>query len=253
MEQISFQKEGKSEFGDLNTKNKKLIIVNDFSTKKFGTIIHQNQNFYQNINLLLPKNHKVILNPSYSLKKENLKKSNDHIYSLSNSNLNNLLMKSTEENLISDINNIENLFSKNSLPNLKRVGTKGESLKKKKDESFLKNAVKLFHKLLMKENEQNEKEEKNKSKNKSTKVINNKIIKDIQNEKNKILSKQKNGSDKNSSSNDIIHNTNTFKSSENKEKRKSSISQDYNNNNKKDKTQKRKTLNKKENLKIKTL
>ena len=252
MEQISIQDKEKNKNGDLNTKNKKIIIVNDFSTKKFETIIHQNHNIYQNINLLLPKNHKVILNPSYSLKKENSKKYYENIYSLSNSNLNNILMKSTEENLISDINRIENLFSKNSLPKIKKVETKRESLKKKKDESFIKNAIKLFHKLLIKEKDKIEKDEKIKSKNKSTETLNYKILKDIRNEKNKILSKQGNESDKHISGFNKIRNTKTIKSSQSKVKRKSLNSNEYSNSNK-DKSLKKKNQNKKENLKIKTL
>ena len=99
---------GKSDFHDIiniNQEQNAIDITNNYSTKKFSTIIQQKKNILKNLNTLLStKSNKEIFNPSKSSKKNGLKKEKTISNSLTNSNI---LMRSTEENLITNINNKE--------------------------------------------------------------------------------------------------------------------------------------------------
>ena len=188
---------------DSNKNNKKLLILNDNSIKKCGTGFFQNQNSYQNIELLLSKNNKAFLNPNILSKKEKLDKNVIKSNSLTNSNI---LLKSTEENLIENINNInnKNIISKNTMKNPELNGNI-ENLKF--DGTLLKNAVNFFQKILLKEKELNEQNEKKSFS--STKVISSKLLEDIEKEKNKIVSKHFKNSAMNSSNLNRIRNSKT--------------------------------------------
>ena len=100
----------------------RLGLLNDYSSKKFGTIIETNPGFRQNINLLISPHYKPIFNPNSILKGEKSNLSKKNLNDLSNSNA---LMKSTEENLISAVNG-EIVVSRNSKSN----GSKINSIKK---------------------------------------------------------------------------------------------------------------------------
>ena len=77
--------------------------------------------------------------------------------------------------------------------------------------NFLKNAIRFFQKVLLKENELNEqnKKEEHNTKNCSTKIISRKLLQDIEKEKNKIVSKRKRNSAMFSSNFNHIHNAKT--------------------------------------------
>ena len=144
-----------------NIKYKKLSIAKEVSSPRFGTGLFNNQNSYNNINLLLSKNIKSIFN-----RKTQSKNISNLTNSLTNSNI---LMKSTEQNLISLINN-DILFSKISLSNINDKSSKEDSPSIKLGSNFTinkKNKFKHFNK---------------------TKIENSKIIKDIEKENNKIIS-----------------------------------------------------------------
>ena len=173
---------GKSDFHDIiniNQEQKALDITNNYSTKKFSTIIQQKKNILKNLNTLLStKSNKEIFNPSKSSKKNGLKKEKTITNSLTNSNI---LMRSTEENLITNINNKEEKL----LSKISNIESKKDLL----ENTFIKNVVKLFNKVIMKEREQNE---QTKSKNRSSsKIIGCELIKDIEKEKNKFYNKAK--------------------------------------------------------------
>ena len=117
------------------------IISNDYSTKKFGSVIYQNKNLYFEMNKLFSRNNKINLNPSELSKKgSSINKSSLITNSLSNSNI---LLKSKEENLIQSINNNDALFPANSLKN---INTKKDSKKniKKFNKVILKNVINVF-------------------------------------------------------------------------------------------------------------
>ena len=176
-------------------KDKKLAILSDYSLKKYGTGILQNKNVYQNIELLLSKNHKAFINPNILSKKDNLESNNIKSNSLTNSNI---LLKSTEENLIENINNNsnKNIILKNAKKTAKKSISNDDTKNTKFEGTFLKNAINFFQKVLLKENELNEKNEPDEqnSKNCSTKIISSKLLQDIEKEKNKIVSKRKRNS-----------------------------------------------------------
>ena len=188
-----------------NKKLKKLSIHNDSSIKKCGTGILKNQNGYQNIELLLSKNNKAFLNPNILSKKEKLENNFIKSNSLTNSNI---LLKSTEENLIENINNNnKNIIPKKSVINMKNSTLNGDSENSKLEGTFLKNAISFFQKVLLKEKELNEQGEK--KSNCSTKIISSKLLEDIEKEKNKIVSKQIRKSAMLSSNNNKIRNSRT--------------------------------------------
>ena len=178
------------------------IISNDYSTKKFGSVIYRNKNLYFDMNKLFSQNNKINLNPSELSKKgSSINKSSLIINSLSNSGI---LLKSTEENLIQSINNNDALFPANSLKN---INTKKDSKKniKKFNKAILKNVIKFYQKLFSQENEVLEKNKDSKPRNRSsTKIINIKLIEEIEKERNKIIEEQKKNSIMLSASN--IHN-----------------------------------------------
>ena len=204
MDKRSIHKNKTDKENKIKKKNTKISSFSNYSTKKFGTLIQPKQNIYQDINSILPKKHS---------KKNISTKSINGSNSLSNSNI---LMKSTEENLISNININENLFSKFSKKAPKKMNSVGAPKIEKIKGAFLKNAIKLFQKILIKEKEQIEKNEIKTKNNSSTKVIRNKLIKDIINEKNKIeIEKRKMSSELFEDINNIPQN---FKFGENKKK-----------------------------------
>ena len=167
-------------------------------------------------------------------------------------------MKTTEENLISRINN-ETLLSKNSITNRSRKHSsqKSVSVKNKETESILKNALNFFNKKLGLENE-----EENKKKG-STKILNCKIIEEIEKEKNKIISRRKRNSALFSNFNKFNNKSPFFKFGENKKERMSRASNGsigmnnniINNNNKKGKPFRRRfsIFSGRESLQIKSL
>ena len=204
-------------------KKRKFSIIKDFSTPKFASGIGHNHQSHQNLNLLISQNYKSIFNPNSAFKKENSEQPKIRLNDLSNSNA---LMKTTEENLISNVNN-ETLISKNSITNgttrsKRRSIKKSESVKNKLEGTILKNALNFFNNKLKLENEDEIKH------NSSTKILNNKIIEDIEREKNKLMSKQrKRNSAFFSNFNNISNNINInpmFKFGENKKKKKSKYS-----------------------------
>ena len=92
-----------------NIKKNLSISSNEYTTKKFCSLIQQNKNIYLDINKLFSKNHKTVLNPSILSKKgSSINKSSIRTNSLSNSNI---LLKMTEENLLQSINNNEEILS----------------------------------------------------------------------------------------------------------------------------------------------
>ena len=180
--------------------------------------IGETPKFNQNLNLLISQNYKSIFNPNIAFKKENSDQAKIRLNDLSNSNA---LMKTTEENLISNINN-ETLISKNSNINKtnrskRRSIKKSESVKNKLEKTILKNALNFFNNKLKSEND---KQIKHKS---STKIINNKIIEEIEKEKNKLISQQrKRKSAFFSNFNNITNNISPrFKFGENRKRKKS--------------------------------
>ena len=185
------------------------IKSNEYCTKKFGSVILKNKNIYLDVNKLYSKNQKSILNQSILPKKgSSINKSLNETNSLSNSNI---LLKSTEENLLQSLNNNDDMFSKKSLKNIRKVLSKKDSKKSlnKLEGRILKSVIKFYQKFFSKENELIENDEDNKPKNKSsTKIINIKLIEEIEKERNKILEEQKRNSSFQSSSN--IPNRNSF-------------------------------------------
>ena len=185
------------------------IKSNEYCTKKFGSVILKNKNIYLDVNKLFSKNQKSILNQSILPKKgSSINKSLNETNSLSNSNI---LLKSTEENLLQSLNNNDDIFSKKSLKNIRKVISKKDSKKSlnKLEGRILKSVIKFYQKFFSKENELIENNEDNKPKNKSsTKIINIKLIEEIEKERNKILEEQKRNSSFQSSSN--IPNRNSF-------------------------------------------
>ena len=104
-------KSKKNENDDLKKNIKKNLSIssNEYTTKKFCSLIQQNKNIYLDINKLFSKNHKTVLNPSILSKKgSSINKSSIRTNSLSNSNI---LLKTTEENLLQSINNNEEILS----------------------------------------------------------------------------------------------------------------------------------------------
>ena len=201
-------------------KKRKFSIIKDYSTPKFASGIGETPKFNQNLNLLISQNYKSIFNPNSAFKKENSDQAKIRLNDLSNSNA---LMKTTEENLISNINN-ETLISKNSNiiktnRSKRRSIKKSESVKNKLEGTILKNAINFFNNKLKSENDE---EIKHKS---STKILSNKLLEDIEKEKNKIISHQrKRKSAFFSNFNNITNNLNVnpmFKFGENKKKKKS--------------------------------
>ena len=193
----------------------RLSLNNDYSIKKPSTLIENNPEFKQKLNLLISPNYKSIFNPNSIFKGEKSNISKNKLNDLSNSNA---LMKTTEENLISGVNE-EFIVSKNSKINLtkRKSIVKSESLNNKLSAAgILKNALNFFHRKSINEEE--------KAKNRSTsKIISNKIFEEIEKEKNKILTQQKKR--RNSAYFDGINNNyfNQFinKTKENKKKKKS--------------------------------
>ena len=165
-------------------KHKKLSLPYDFSTKKYGSGIEDNQKIQQKINLLLSQNYKSIFNPYSFFKKENPNKAKRISIDISNSNA---LMKTTEENLISNIND-ESLFPQNSLSNyIKRSSLrKSDSVKNKIEGTLLKNVLNFF-----KKNSFNEIENFGLKRKNSSKIITSQLMKEIEKENNKIISQQK--------------------------------------------------------------
>ena len=201
-------------------KKRKFSIIKDYSTPKFSSGIGETPKFNQNLNLLISQNYKSIFNPNSAFKKENSDQAKIRLNDLSNSNA---LMKTTEENLISNVNN-ETLISKNSNLNKtnrskRRSIKKSDTVKNKLEGTILKNAINFFNNKLKSENDE---EIKHKS---STKILSNKLLEDIEKEKNKIISHQrKRKSAFFSNFNNITNNLNVnpiFKFGEIKKKKKS--------------------------------
>ena len=182
------------EYPKINIKKKLTIQSNDYSTKKFGSVIQRNKNIFHDINKLYTKNQNRVLNPSILSKKgSSMNKISNNINSLSNSNI---LLKTTEENLLQNINN-NDIFPKKSLKNIKKLIPKKDSKKNldKLENKILKNVIRFYRKFFSSENEILENSQGKKQKNKSsTKILNIKIIKEIEKEKNKIISEQKKNS-----------------------------------------------------------
>ena len=176
----------------LELKKNLSIKSNEYSAKKFGSVILRNKNIYLDVNKLYSKNQMALLNPSTLSKKgSSMNKSLNGSISLSNSNT---LLKSTEENLIHNINNKEHSLSKKSLKNLRKVISKKDSKKSlnKLEGKILKNVIKFYQKFFSKENEIIKNDQDNKPKNNSsTKIINIKLIEEIEKERNKIIAEQK--------------------------------------------------------------
>ena len=212
MEKLEIRKNKTDKGNKLKKKAAKLKYSGNYSTKQFSNYIQPNQNVFQDINSLL----------SNQTKTDSSKISFGGSISSSNSNI---LLNSNEENSNSNLNNISNnekLFSKISKAIPKKMKSIGYSRKSNLEGEFLKNAVKLFHKILIKENEQNVMKEKFASSiNNSTKVIGSNLIQDILNEKNKIISRRsrKYSEDKNKSN---YNSSIFFKFGENKSKKISS-------------------------------
>ena len=111
------------EYPKINIKKKLTIQSNDYSTKKFGSVIQRNKNIFLDINKLFSKNQNRVLNPSILSKKgSSMNKKSNNINSLSNSNI---LLKTTEENLLQNININNDIFPKKSLKNIKFTAKKG--------------------------------------------------------------------------------------------------------------------------------
>ena len=215
MEKLEIRKNRTYKGNKLKKKAPKLKFSGNYSTKQFSNYIQPNQNVFQDINSLL----------SNQTKTDSSKISYGGSISSSNSNI---LLNFNEENSNSNLNNISNnekLFSKISKAIPKKMKSIGYSRKSNLEGEFLKNAVKLFHKILIKENEQNVIKEKFASSiNSSTKVIGSNLIQDILNEKNKIISKRSRKSAKFLEDNNNSYNNSStfFKFGENKNKKISS-------------------------------
>ena len=214
MEKLEIRKNKTYKGNKLKKKATKLKISGNYSTKQFSNYIQPNQNVFQNINSLL----------SNQTKTDSSKISYGGSISSSNSNI---LLNSKEKNLnsnLKNINNNERLFKiSKAIP--KKMKSMGSSRKSNLDGEFLKKAVKLFHKILIKENEQNVMKEKFAARNNSsTRVIGSKLIQDILNEKNKIISKRSRKSAKFLEDNNNSYNNSStfFKFGENKNKKISS-------------------------------
>ena len=199
------------EYPKINIKKKLTIQSNDYSTKKFGSVIQRNKNIFLDINKLFSKNQNRVLNPSILSKKgSSMNKKSNNINSLSNSNI---LLKTTEENLLQNINNNNDIFPKKSLKNIKKLLPKKDSKKNldKLENKILKNVIKFYRKFFSSENEILENSQEKKQKNKSsTKILNIKIIKEIEKEKEKIISEKKRNSVMKCSSSSNIHNLENF-------------------------------------------
>ena len=211
MEKLEIRKNRTYKGNKLKKKATKLKISGNHSTKLFSNYIQPNQNVFQNINSLL----------SNQTKTDSSKISYGGSISSSNSNI---LLNTKEENLnsnLKNINNNERLFKiSKAIP--KKMKSMGSSRKSNLDGEFLKKAVKLFHKILIKENEQNVMKEKFAARNNSsTRVIGSKLIQDILNEKNKIISKRSRKSAKFLEDNNNSYNNSStfFKFGENKNKK----------------------------------
>ncbi len=183
-------KKNESEINQKKKIKKNLSVTNnDYSTKKFWSVIQQNKNMFLDINKLLSKNQNAVLNQSILSKKGNrINKSSIRSNSLSNSNI---LLKSTEENLIQKINNDDEILSPKKMKKIasKKVPQKHINLY---DSKILKNVIKLYKKIFNKEAEIIEKDLDNNQKNKSsTKIINNNLIENIEKEKNKLMQRKK--------------------------------------------------------------
>ena len=148
-------------------KNKNLSLQYDYSANKFSSGIEDSEKTKQKINLLLSENYKSIFNPNALFKKETIN-----------------LMKTTEENLISSINN-ESSFLQKSLSNYIRKSCsfrKNESANNKYEGSLTKKALKFFKK--KRTNEIKKVETKHKS---CQKILEVKLTQEIEKEKNKII------------------------------------------------------------------
>ena len=136
----------------INIKKKLTIQSNDYSTKKFGSVIQRNKNIFFDINKIFSKNQNRVLNPSILSKKgSSMNKISNNINSLSNSNI---LLKTTEENLLQNINN-NDIFPQKSLKNIKKLIPKKDSKKNldKLENKILKNVIKFYRKFFSSENE----------------------------------------------------------------------------------------------------
>lgn len=163
------EKNEKEKYPKINIEKNFCIQNNDYSIKKFGSVIQQYDNIYLDVNKLFSKNRKTFLNQSFLSKK--------------GSSINNKsLIKTTEENLIQSINENGNIYQKES----------SKKTKNKLENKFLKNVIKFYQKFFSKENELIKENEDNKrKKNKSsTKIINIKLIEEIEKERNKLIAEQ---------------------------------------------------------------
>ena len=203
-------------------KNKNLSLQYDYSANKFSSGIEDSEKTKQKINLLLSENYKSIFNPNALFKKETINLMKTKSIDISNSNA---LMKTTEENLISSINN-ESSFLQKSLSNYIRKSCsfrKNESANNKYEGSLTKKALKFFKK--KRTNEIKKFETKHKS---CHKILEVKLTQEIEKEKNKIISqhkvKKRNSSFfPNFNENNILNII--FKSGENKKKKQKAPNQ----------------------------
>ena len=159
--------------------------------KKFNSGIFENLNTFQNINLLFSKNYKSILNLKSNLKKEALDNQKYISNSLSNSNI---FLKSTEENLLSSINNKDLPYS-NNITNKKRRATikNKKSLKNKIEGAFLKRNSKFKEEEFIKSGNGKIIQNSSKTRNKAN-ILNCNIIKDIEKGEKKLISEKKRNS-----------------------------------------------------------
>ena len=97
--------------------------------------------------------------------------------------------------MIQTINNNDNIFPKNILKNTKKPTLKKDSKKIINKFVVLKNAIKFYQKFFSQENGIIKTNENNKPKNKSSaEILNNKIIEEIEKEKNKLILQKKRNS-----------------------------------------------------------
>ena len=159
--------------------------------KKFNSRIFENLNTFQNINLLFSKNYKSILNLKSNLKKEALDNQKYISNSLSNSHI---FLKSTEENLLSSINNKDLPYS-NNITNKKRRATikNKKSLKNKIEGAFLKRNSKFKEEEFIKSGNGKIIQNSSKTRNKAN-ILNCNIIKDIEKGEKKLISEKKRNS-----------------------------------------------------------
>ena len=206
-------------------KNNRLNIPNDYSTKKFGSGVQNIENIQKKLNILISQNHKSIFDQFNPFKKQNSDKTNQKSIDMSNSNI---LMKSTEENLITNLNNKKNekllLPKPKSNYNRKPSVRKSASNNNKIKETFLKNTIKFFKRKSIKENEENKIKHK-----RTSNLFTSKIMKEIKNENDNAVIKPRkrnsaifssfnnNKNNKNSSKNKLL--TPVFKFGDNKKKK----------------------------------